>query len=70
MSNAIPVARHKSLKLGFWGFCYFVRGREGNTTPRTRAGSSGDTPIHNNKNNNIICIKGIAGGSVASGGIL
>ncbi len=69
MSNEKQSGRSKSLKTGFCGFCVFVRGRGGKTSPHACAGAEGNTPIHNNKNNNNIYISRIAGGSVAPRGI-
>jgi hypothetical protein len=70
MSNRIRPATPKLLKIGFCGFCYFVRGRGGKTAPCTRMGTAGNTLAQNNKNNRIIYINRIAGDSVTGGGIL
>jgi hypothetical protein len=70
MNNEKRPSCAKSLKTGFCGFCAFVRGRGGKNSPHACVGAAGDTPIHNNKNNNNIYIMRIAGGCVAPEGIL
>jgi hypothetical protein len=70
MNNKIPTAPAKPLKSGFCGFCYFVRGHEGDTSPHMRVGAGQHLAVHNNKNNNIIYNNRIAGGSVTAGGIV
>jgi hypothetical protein len=70
MNNKIPTTPAKPLKLGFCGFCYFVRGHEGDTSPHTRVGARQHLAVHNNKNNNNIYINRIAGSSVIAGGIV
>jgi hypothetical protein len=69
-SNDMTWASTNPLKIGICEFCAFVRGRRGKTSPYAYTGAGGQSPIHNNKNNNNIYIKGVAGGSVASGGIV
>lgn len=70
MNNETPTASVKPLKIGFCGFCDFVRGRGGKASPRTRIGAAQDTPIHNNKNNRNIYINKIARSLVTAGGIV
>lgn len=69
MSNENQPWRPKLLKTDVCEFCVFVRGRGGKTSPYACTRSGGTLPIHNNKNNNIIYIKGVAGASVLRGGI-
>ena len=69
MGNEIQPGNPNPLIMGFCGFCYFVRGREGKTSPHACTGAGGNVPIHKNKNNKNIYINKIAGGSVAPGGI-
>jgi hypothetical protein len=70
MNNNIPTTPAKSLKLGFCGFCYFVRGHEGGALPHTRMEAGQHLAVHNNKNNNNIYINRIAGSCVTAGGIV
>jgi hypothetical protein len=56
MNNKIISTAAKLLKIGFCGFCYFVRVRGGKALTLTRTGAHGHTPIQNNKNNKIIFI--------------
>ena len=70
MSNEIPASTHNPLINSFCGFCIYVRGRTGMTPPYTGTAWRGDTPIHNNKNTNIIYIKGLGGASVPREGIV
>ena len=70
MGNEIQPRNPNPLIMGFCGFCCFVRGRGGETSPHACTGAGGNIPIHNNKNNNNICINRIVGGSVARGGIM
>lgn len=67
--NEKPWQPAKSLKNGFCGFCAFVRGHRGDTSPYTRMDQERDNPIHNNKYNNNIYIIGLARGSVLCGGV-
>lgn len=69
-TNEILQVPPKSLETGFCGFCDSVRGRGGKTRCHAYTGAGQDTPIQNNKNNNIIYINRIAGACVAPGGIL
>ena len=59
----------KPLKSSLCAFCAYVRGRGGKTSPHTRMGAPRTLHIHNNKYHTTIYIKGVAGGSVAPGGI-
>ncbi|PZW38713.1 hypothetical protein C8P66_1347 [Humitalea rosea] len=70
MNNKTQTVPAKPLKSGFCGFCYFVRGHEGDTSPHTRVGAGQHLAVHNNKNNNNIYINMIAGSSVTSGEIV
>jgi hypothetical protein len=70
MNNKIPTTPAKPLKLGFCGFCYLVRGHEGDTSRHTRMGAGQHLTVHNNKNNKNIYINRIAGSSVTAGGIV
>ena len=54
MNNNTFCAVAKLLKIGFCGFCYYVRVRGGKAQPHTRAGTHWLIPVHNNKSNNII----------------
>ena len=70
MLNEIPAPTHNPLINRFYEFCVYVRGRRGMTPPYTCTAWGRDTPIHNNKSNNNIYIKGVEGGSVPPGGIV
>jgi hypothetical protein len=70
MNNNILNTPAKRLKLGFCGFCYFVRGHEGDISPHMRVGAGQHLAVHNNKNNKNIYINRIAGSSVTAAGIV
>ena len=61
MDNDLTPGSVKPLKNSLCVFCAFVRGRGGIPSPHAYTGAGGHPPIHNNKNNNNIYIKEVAG---------
>jgi hypothetical protein len=59
----------KPLKSSLCGFCAYVRGRGGKTSPHTRMVAHGSLHIHNNKYNNNIYFMGVAGVPSCVGGL-